>query len=260
MEGRQLLTALEKRGSPPMETTKVLSTKKLLPEIIEDAKENGFDIIEQEAIAIQPILTEEKEDQLLSWFNKKPIQPIVFTSANAVTCLGQYLGKHSRREKKDMQVFCLSGRTKVAVMETFPMAELAGTSSSAKALAELIIARGINEVVFFCGNKRRDELPGILKQNGVVVHEVVVYETVPTPFTTKEDMDAVLFFSPSAVDSFFSLNQLKKNIICFAVGETTADSILKYSGNTIIISDTPSQEGMLKALKAYKHLITQPDN
>jgi uroporphyrinogen-III synthase len=243
-----------------METIKVLSTKKLLPEVIEDARENGIDITEQEAIAVQPILTEEKEAQLLSWFDKETIQPIVFTSANAVTTVSHYLGKYTRREKKGLQVFCLSGRTKEEVMEAFPMAELAGTSSSAKALAQLILAKEVNEVVFFCGNKKRDELPGILKHNGVVVHEVVVYETVPTPFTTKEEMDAVLFFSPSAVDSFFSLNQLKKNIICFAVGETTADSILKYSGNTIIISDTPSQEGMLKALKAYKHLITQPDN
>jgi uroporphyrinogen-III synthase len=94
----------------------------------------------------------------------------------------------------------------------------------------------------------------------VVAHEIVVYETVPTPCIATEEMEAILFFSPSAADSFFSVNQPKKNIICFAVGETTADSILKYSGNTIIISDTPSQKGILKALIAYKKLNTHPDN
>jgi uroporphyrinogen-III synthase len=243
-----------------METIKVVSTKKLLPEIVEEAKESGIEITEQEAIAIQPILTEEKEEQLLSWFDKNKTQPIVFTSANAVSSLGHYLGKKARREKNKLQVFCLSGRTKDAVMEAFPMATLAGSASSARALAHLILSKGINEAVFFCGNKRRDELPALLQENGVVVHEVVVYETVATPGIATEEMDAVLFFSPSAAESFFSLNQLKKNIVCFAIGQTTADSILKYSGNTIIISETPSQEGMLKALKAFKHLITKPDN
>jgi uroporphyrinogen-III synthase len=243
-----------------METIRVLSTKKLLPEIVEEAKENGIEITEQEAIAVHPILKEEKQEQLLSWFHRYTSQPIVFTSANAVSSLEHYLGKYLRGDKTRLQVFCLSGRTKEAVLEAFPIANIAGVAPSARALAKLILAKGINEVFFFCGNKRRDELPGLLKQNGAVAHEIVVYETVSTPCIATEEMDAILFFSPSAADSFFSVNQPKKNIICFAVGETTADSILKYSGNTIIISDTPSQEGMLKALIAYKNLNTHPDN
>src|SRR6478609_3485338 len=133
-----------------METIRVLSTKKLLPEIVEEAKENGIEITEQEAIAVHPILKEEKEEQLLSWFHKYSSQPIVFTSANAVSSLEHYLGKYLRGDKTRLQVFCLSGRTKEAVMEAFPIANFAGVASSAKALAQLILSRGINEVFFFC--------------------------------------------------------------------------------------------------------------
>ena len=235
---------------------KVVSTKKLWHEIIEEASENGIEITEKSAIATQPILTAEKKKQLLSWFNNNTTVPVVFTSSNAVSSLEEGLGSQALQSIKSLQVFCLSGRTRDAVTEAFPMAELLGMASSGMALAKLILKKGIHEVVFFCGNKRRDELPDLLRQNGVVVHELVVYETVSTPFIVREDMDAIMFFSPSAVESFFTLNQLNKNIVCFALGETTADSILKYSGNTIIISDTPSQEGMLKSLLAYKHLIT----
>ena len=251
MEGRQLLTALEKRGSPQMETIKVLSTKKLLPEIIEDAKENGIDITEQEAIAIQPILTEEKEAQLLSWFDKETIQPIVFTSANAVTTVSHYLGKYTRREKKGLQVFCLSGRTKEEVMEAFPMAELAGTSSSAKALAQLILAKEVNEVVFFCGNKKRDELPGILKHNGVVVHEVVVYETEERPSALTKEYDGILFFSPSAVTSFFKTNKVPKHTQLFAIGKTTAETLRQYANRKIIVADASDKSELAKQAITY---------
>ena len=235
---------------------KVVSTKKLLPEIIEEARENGIEITEKSAIATQPILTVEKKKQLLNWLHNNRTVPVVFTSSNAVSSLEECLGSQALSSIKGLKVFCLSGRTRDAVTQAFSMTELPGMASSGMALAKEILKKVIHEVVFFCGHKRRDELPDLLRQNGVVVHEIVVYETVSTPFIVKEDMDAIMFFSPSAVESFFTLNQLNKNIVCFAIGETTADSILKYSGNTIIISDTPSQEGMLKSLLAYKHLIT----
>src|SRR6476469_2685448 len=124
-----------------MKTIRVLSTKKLLPAIVEEAKENGIEISEQEAIAVQPILKEDKQEQSLSWFHRYTSQPIVITSANAVSSLEHYLGKYLRGDKARLQVFCLSGRTKEAVMEAFPIANIAGVASSAKALAQLILAK-----------------------------------------------------------------------------------------------------------------------
>ena len=59
---------------------KVVSTKKLLPEIIEEARENGIEITEKSAIATQPILTAEKKKQLLNWLNNNTTIPVVFTS------------------------------------------------------------------------------------------------------------------------------------------------------------------------------------
>ncbi len=86
-----------------------------------------------------------------------------------------------------------------------------------------------------------------------MVHEVVVYETVETPTVAADDIDAILFFSPSAVKSFFSVNQLKSGAICFAIGATTAAAVKEYSGNKVFISEAPTQEALLDLIiKTYQ--------
>ena len=111
----------------------------------------------------------------------------------------------------------------------------------------------MEKIIFFCGNKRRDELPDALKKAAIVVKEVIVYNTTETAQPATDDVDGVLFFSPSAVNSFFIVNRLKKNTVCFAIGKTTAKGVSQFSNNKIIISELPSQEGMLAAITRIFH-------
>jgi uroporphyrinogen-III synthase len=122
-------------------------------------------------------------------------------------------------------------------------------------LAEEIIRHKVAEIVFFCGNKRRDELPSFLKQAGVKTQEVVVYETAETPATTTNEFDAVLFFSPSAVQSFFGANRMEPKTVCFAIGKTTAEEIQTRCDNKIIQPDLPGQNDMIKKLITYFHTV-----
>ena len=78
------------------------------------------------------------------------------------------------------------------------------TANDAVSLAELIAEdRFVDEVIFFCGDQRRDELPEILRQHEVVVNEIVVYQTIAVPHKIEKQYHGILFFSPSAVQSFF---------------------------------------------------------
>jgi hydroxymethylbilane synthase len=106
---------------------------------------------------------------------------------------------------------------------------------NASQLADIIIKDGIKEVVFFCGDKRRDELPEKLRHQGIQVEEVIVYNTTETPRIITKNYDGVLFYSPSAVRSFFSLNNLPATTTCYAIGETTAAEIKKYCSNDIAL-------------------------
>lgn len=235
---------------------KVLSTKKLEPSLIEKARENDIEIMEQEFISIQAIDSKEKFDEILSHANPKErtTDYVVFTSTNAVKIVNDNLSiwNRFRNYSINFQIFCLSGLTYNTIIRSPSFVkDIIVTADNSSDLAKKIIEHEVKEIIFFCGNKRRDELPAILKEAGIKVHEVIVYETVETPAIVTDDFDGVLFFSPSAVQSFFSVNQLKKGTVCFAIGETTADSIADFTDNKIIISESPGQEMMLASVRFY---------
>lgn len=229
----------------------VFSTKKLEPSLVEMVKEQGIAVVEQEAIQIQPIFTKEKRNEIVSLLEKK-IPYAVFTSSNAVSSLKKYFHTDVSPLPVQWKIFCISGKTKEWIQENEALfGTVVGTAAYGTQLAEQIIHRGVKELVFFCGNRRRDELPSILQAAGVQVHEVVVYETIETPVTAPENFDAVLFFSPSAVQSFFTVNQLKEAAVCFAIGHTTADSIAGFTKNKIIVSNAPTQKALLNEVINY---------
>lgn len=234
-----------------MKRHNVLSTKALEPTLLTKAAEAGIDIREQEAILVKPILTKEKWDEIFSLLEKK-IGYAVFTSSNAVTALKKYLNEYINPLPPHWKIFCLSGKTKAALEES---AELFGTivatASSAAELAQHVIAHGVKELLFFCGDRRREELPTVLQKAGVQVHEVVVYEVEETPAVATEDYEAVVFFSPSAVQSFFAVNQLKETAVCFAIGQTTSASLAAFTQNKILISKEPMQEALLQEVIDY---------
>ena len=235
---------------------KVLSTKKLDRSLIEQAKKEDIEIIEQEAIKVTPILSKEKWLEIFQVIeNKKEF--VVFTSSNAVFAINKYLNDYTNPFPVDWKIYSLSGKTKES-LENKTFGEIVATADNSKELAERIVQSQLKEVIFFCGNKRRDELPSILKQAGIKVQEIVVYDTIETSTPAETDMDAILFFSPSAVQSFFSINQLKATVVCFAIGQTTANSIAVCANNKIICSKTSSQEALLReVINYFKSMVGQ---
>jgi uroporphyrinogen-III synthase len=230
---------------------KVLSTKILEPSLVRKAKGEGIEIIEKAAIRIEPIRTKQKKQQVLSLMEKN-FKYAVFTSSNAVEALEKLMHNRNDFLSTQRKIFCLSGKTKESIQASAGrIGSIEETAPDAIELAKMIVAKGIKEVLFFCGNNRRDELPVILETNGVQVHEAVVYETIQTPVHLEDDVHAVLFFSPSAVQSFFSVNQLKKHTVCFAIGQTTAEAIKAYSKKKVIIGKAPTQKDLLIEVLNY---------
>src|SRR6266498_5267850 len=141
---------------------KVLSTKKLEPSLIEHAKENGIEIIEQDFISINPIWNPETFDRILRFINDKKLD-IALTSANAVDVLNSYMHFSDTYLVVDWNIFCLSGKTKKAILNALLLRKnIISDASNATELASKISSKGIKEIVFFCSNKRREELPRAL--------------------------------------------------------------------------------------------------
>jgi len=176
----------------------------------------------------------------------------VFTSVNAVKSVIEKL-----KLKPDWKIYCTSGTTRKLVSEYFGSSAIKDTENDALLLAEKIIADAPGKIIFFCGDHRRDELPAKLAAHHIPVNEIIVYETSLTPKKVSKNYNGVLFFSPSAVSSFFSVNEIEKDTLLFAIGHTTANAIPQYCQNKIIVSESPLKETLVNNCVAYfqKHPI-----
>jgi uroporphyrinogen-III synthase len=224
---------------------KILSTSlpgKSAKKIFFDAK---MTLTSKKFISVLPLINEDVAQAISA-----AGEHLVFTSRNAVRSYRKNADKFSLETKRKF-VYCLSGATKKAVLK-LKKVQLAATAHNASTLAEKIAAyKNIREVNFFCGNIRRNDLPENLKSAGIAVKETVVYDTVLTPKKITKKYNAILFFSPSAVRSFFSVNLLKENIPCFCIGETTAKALQEFTQNEIIIADENSASAVANAAVKY---------
>jgi uroporphyrinogen-III synthase len=224
----------------------VLCTRPLPASLAEEAAANGIVIEELSFIETESILSVEVQQEIE--LASTEIATVVFTSMNAVDAVTIFLDGH----KPDWSIYSIGTATARLIKTYFGENKIAGTASDAAALAELIAEdRFTDDVIFFCGDQRRDELPEILRQNNIEVNEIVVYQTIATAHKIGKDYFGILFFSPSAVQSFFSKNKLTDRTILFAIGNTTANEIKKYSSNKIIISDEPGKENLVAKIIEY---------
>ena len=146
----------------------------------------------------------------------------------------------------------MGNTTRQLVKKYFGEKSIISTAENATALAEKIIEKeSPEEVIFFCGDQRRDELPQLLKNEDVIVNEIVVYETIPVPHKLSKTYTSILFFSPSAVESFFLANKATDKTIFFAIGNTTASAIKKNCSNRVLVADAPGKEELVKDMISF---------
>ena len=232
-----------------MKQFKILSTKKLDASLHVKAVVENFLLVEENLIRTHFKKDPDTVEKTLTVLNSG-IKNIVFTSSNAVKALELIL-KQAHEKLNDKNIFCLSGRTKEAVQKTFPNNQIHAEARNAEELAHVVVAETVKEVIFICGNKRRDTLPEILNAAGIHCTDIVVYDTEEAPKKMDEDFDAVLFFSPSAVNSFFRYNQVADATVCFAIGETTAASLKEKNIENIITSPYPQEDQLFETLINY---------
>jgi uroporphyrinogen-III synthase len=185
-----------------------------------------------------------EDNQLIAWVRELAGRRIsvAFTSVRAVEAVADRIGV-----KPDWRIICIGGATRAAAVKYFGDKSIDGTAESASAVAR-VIGSGKREIYFFCGEMRRDELPDLLKDAGLTVNEVVVYRTLLTPRKTERIYDGIAFFSPSAVESFFSVNEIAAGIVLFAIGPTTAAAIRARCTNPVITCGEPDRAMLIRKM------------
>jgi uroporphyrinogen-III synthase len=172
---------------------------------------------------------------------------IIFTSQNTVKAFLKKIGGQNV-QIANYNGFCVGEKTK-SLLEKNDINVLEMTNYGVE-LAQILVEKYPNETfLFLCGNKRRNEIPAQLSKHKVSFKEQIVYQNTPNPVTFATDFDGILFFSPSAIESFTAKNKLK-NSIAFCIGTTTAAEAKKHSNN-IIVAEKPTVESVLDKVVAY---------
>ena len=233
-----------------MQKTKltILSTRPLNKEIIDDAAEQNIYIDCISFIETKPVADKELKEKIQKLSTEKITA--VFTSMNAVEAVKEKLAL-----KPKWRIFSIGQATRELIVDFFGPENIVATASDASTLADVIIEKKETDVFFFCGDQRRDELPRKLKSKNINLEEVVVYSTIITPEKITKDYDGILFYSPSAVESFFLVNSINENVVLFAIGHTTSDTLRALVKNKIIVAEQQGKEALVK--KMIEHFSLQ---
>ena len=227
----------------------ILCTRPLRHELVSMAEQNGFTIHVVPFISTEKLQSEEVQNRIKD-LSRRSVT-VIFTSMNAAEAVITEL----KLLKPSWDIYCIGNTTRQILVEYFGQDTIAGFAGTAAHLARNIVkAANESKVFFFCGDQRREELPEILSANGIQVEEIIVYKTIALKNKIDKSYYGILFFSPSAVTSFFSNNVPDKRTTLFAIGETTAGEIRKYSNNTVVVSEEPGKENLLRAMIEFYHL------
>jgi len=174
----------------------------------------------------------------------------IFTSQNAVHAFLQRAKQLFDNKVLVKSCFCVGEKTKV-LLEKNEQKVLKMTKNASE-LAKIIVKSHKNDsFLFFTGNLKRPELPQILTQNKVMFKEVCVYRTSLQPKKFDRQFDGVLFFSPSAVESFMMHNNLEQSI-AFCIGDTTAKAAHEHAKSVIIANKPTIENTLIQSIKYFK--------
>ena len=199
---------------------------------------------------------------------------IIFTSENAVRAVVKRAGVRGNLRN-------VAGRRSRAAAvgpTTANAAERAGffvdyqaQTHSGAALANELGEKLRGQSVFLPRSDRANpDLPQLLRNYGAEVIEVVAYRTV-TPVNLDEEkiaaivngeVEAILFFSPTAVEHFVGilgnekLRELQKRLAITAVGPITANALHQSGVDSLLVAEDTTAGAVIAVLE--KHFAARP--
>nr|CBN81562.1 Uroporphyrinogen-III synthase [Dicentrarchus labrax] len=214
----------------------------------------------------------------LNTLSDKVFQPekhggLVFTSPRAVEAVKMCLEAEERRrewnssvkDKWNTKSIYVVGKATAALVRSLGLNPLGEDTGTAQVLSSVIIDRedtNILPLFFPCGSIRREVLPKALRDNGVPLETLTVYQTAEHPeleknlknyFTEQGTPASIAFFSPSGVK--FCLEAVRRlsgeqltQIKFAAIGPTTQDAMTAEGLCVSCAAEKPTAEHLAAAI------------
>ncbi|MEX0660430.1 MAG: uroporphyrinogen-III synthase [Balneolaceae bacterium] len=232
-------------------THNILITREITDDQLALAQNLGLNVLVEPAIEI-----EFRDNWLSVQSTLKEIEtPVfVFTSQNGVEAFDRFR-KAGVEFPEKMKVYAVgeksAKRLKEIGIDAIIPEKQTGVGLAKKIISDVEDSDEIKNptVLHFCGDRRRDELRQLLTDAEFKVKDVVVYKTILNQMEFRDaNYDAVLFFSPSAVQAYREGGGFRrgKHPELFAIGTTTAEELSIESGRHVHISPKPGTETLLK--------------
>lgn len=192
---------------------------------------------------------------------------IVFTSAHGVKgFFNRFFHTYTDvRAVGPARFACVGPSTSQELSEFHLACEVQPAEATAEALAHALLhfeSFDNLKVLVVTGNRNRDALVKTLEENRAIVDIMPVYETQQndvsgTPDAAvfrREGADAIVFASPSAVDSFIAqakelrVDKGGKHPIACAIGPVTASALRKAGIPVALEAPLHTMEGLVEAL------------
>ena len=175
---------------------------------------------------------------------KDVIENVIITSKNGVEAL---LDNFTKEELNFKNIFCVGRRTKKMIQQK--IGPVNHTEKNAERLAEYLSKEMKGDsVTYFCSDLRLDTLSKILTENKIEVNEVEAYKTMYSPELVSESIDGVMFYSPSAVNSYLQKNTTDK--VAFCIGASTAKEAQKYF-EKVEVAQIPTVESVIELVNLH---------
>jgi uroporphyrinogen III methyltransferase/synthase len=194
---------------------------------------------------------------------------MILTSAQAVRALVKRSGGLKRGlipPGRRLRIACVGPVTAEAARRAGIPADYVAETHTGAGLAEELGKRLKGAKVFLPRSDRANpNLPPALKRHGAQVTEVIAYRTLrPTDVEQRNlrqiaegGADAVLFFSPSAVQYFSELfgseqlRGLQDKLTITAVGPVTANALCQAGLSRIVLAKDTTAAAVLESLEEY---------
>ena len=218
-----------------MDKPLILSTKKLDVALRERIVHNGLAYMEYDAIHVNPV----------SFELPAPKDYVIFSSKNAVKTVLK-----SAYALANTQVLCVGKQSEELLFK-----KNIKTIKTAKNMAELVIfiekiAKNAS-FLHFCGNRRLPLLAKKMTAWKANFKEIEVYNTTPNVKKINAAPDAILFYSPSGVESHPNINTIG-NSSCSCIGETTAKALPEQPKKLVVLENPSIQTLVAKAIQHLK--------
>ena len=190
---------------------------------------------------------------------------IVLTSRRAVEAIALAANEDGEilLPWKTLPVYCVGPATESFAKSHLGSENCFGSQAgNAKELADQLVAcisKGSKPLLYPCSEIGRETIEKILSENGIRVHRIVAYRTLPSK-TLEHDlspfMDNVprifVFFSPSIVEHVVSLLRKKlydsSNVRAVAIGPVTRQAILDAGLVAFATAGKPDPSSLLEAI------------